>query len=228
MGIDESLGLLGFSSLDQVTEDTLKKQYKRAALKAHPDVGGSNELMQQVYEARDMLDRYCTAYKAMQEMQTQSQMSRCVIDIVDFIGIMQGDEKEVVTQNGIERLRYSNLKGFQVYVTFKIRVNLNKSKEDTWITKTELYKLNNEFDVALEIPDNTVGLTDGQGNKMKSSIEIKVADKELHLDTPFEKLKIPMVFPGKLKVNMQIHRVKPESLDNKKHREIEKRMKINF
>ena len=40
MSVESSLALLGFHSLDDVTAETLKKAFKTAAIKAHPDRGG--------------------------------------------------------------------------------------------------------------------------------------------------------------------------------------------
>lgn len=45
--------VLGFNSSDMITEEKIKQKYRKEALKRHPDKGGSNELIQELFRARD-------------------------------------------------------------------------------------------------------------------------------------------------------------------------------
>lgn len=46
--------VLGFKEYDLITEDTIKKNYRREAMKRHPDHGGTSEQINELFKARDM------------------------------------------------------------------------------------------------------------------------------------------------------------------------------
>lgn len=53
---DAALEVLGLTAMP-ATQDALKKAYRKASLKAHPDHGGSDDLQRQVTEAYNTLKR---------------------------------------------------------------------------------------------------------------------------------------------------------------------------
>lgn len=46
--------VLGFKEYDPITEETIKKNYRKEALKRHPDHGGTSEQINELFKARDL------------------------------------------------------------------------------------------------------------------------------------------------------------------------------
>ena len=53
--LEESLRLLSFSSLEEVTPASLKESFRSSVLTHHPDKGGDPEMMTRFNNARDVL-----------------------------------------------------------------------------------------------------------------------------------------------------------------------------
>lgn len=67
---DEALKALSLTKSDASDADKLKQAFRKASLKAHPDMGGDKEAMQTVVAAKEFLDKYVG-----QEMDFKSKMA---------------------------------------------------------------------------------------------------------------------------------------------------------
>ena len=50
--------VLGFTAFDIITEESIKKKYRKEAMKRHPDRGGTSELINELFKARDDAYRF--------------------------------------------------------------------------------------------------------------------------------------------------------------------------
>jgi hypothetical protein len=50
--------VLGFGENEVVTEDLIKKKYRKEAMKRHPDKGGTEQLINELFNARDLAYRF--------------------------------------------------------------------------------------------------------------------------------------------------------------------------
>lgn len=141
MSLDDAMKLFGLNEIPSSQED-LNKHFKKLALKHHPDLGGSEETMKLINQAKDLLDknlgRKYTSYarnSSKSKTTAETDLNERMAHVIDVI---------FQTYDNFDVNAYKQYIELIFGVPFTVKKELSPNTKDV-SSKTMFYSMNLEF-----------------------------------------------------------------------------------
>ncbi len=201
MDIKEALALFNITSLDELDTNDIKKKWKKAMLKVHPDAGGDPKLAAKYNNACEVLLEYTEKLKEYKQLIEKSKVEVCIITLTDLIKIYQGQvlESTITNDKGKQKsiLSRENMNSKRVILNIPVDVSLNgvESRHECLV----LYSNRDEYVVTVQLKDND----------MFGEAEVKVGlyDKEISTKMTYSRMMFQFRFEYNILVYVQIERI---------------------
>lgn len=198
MDLGQALELFGYSSIDSIEQDELKKRYRNIAKKHHPDAGGSTEIASKINEANDIIKR---ALKSLEEFKKLMQATRpqaitSIIPLNALYKIYAGKSITLGSGDNKVELNERNLWMHNIYILVEFDImyeNVTKHIE-------KYVPVNNmrNYDIDCDIEVNTMD---------SLNIQINFYGEQRRFDMNYAKISVPIKVDNDIKFTIKINRI---------------------
>lgn len=208
MDIIEAMRIFGYSGIDQITEQNIKKTYRVLMRQNHPDIGGDTETAKKINDAHSTLNdslKKLEAFNALVNSTAKNQEIPCILGFMDYINLYSGTQMDVVYNNETHRLNARTLNKFRCLLDTNITVRCNGESQNL----SRLFALNSsdvyQFNATVNVSslDDKLDITVFGYGKSKS-ITVEGSNVILVLDYEYN-----------IKIKVRIERRLVENADNR-------------
>lgn len=166
----EALEIMGFSSVEEITQDELRKTYRKLMKKYHPDLCNNDDTKRKfnedkskkINEANELLVSMLNQISALKKLEKATQKKE-VMAIIPFDALIDiYNNKEIKLRSGEEQfcLNRYNVKAHRIILCIDIEIQHNTLRRSYSFLKPVLfnddYEVDCEIDVTENIPEDIV------------------------------------------------------------------------
>lgn len=204
MDVTEALEILGIASLDEVTEDSLKKAFRTLMKKHHPDKYATQpeeaekhaKIARKINEANEVLTKILKDIVAIRnfERMTRREEIFSIIPLAGLFKLYSGEKIKLGSENNIFELTSGNIRLHRIYLCIDCSLEINGVYTGYSCIKPAIYT--DEYSIDCEIP--VVNLDEIE-------VTVHAYDKtvKLNMQTPSTTLLLRLPNNIKLKINIR-------------------------
>lgn len=148
MTLVDAMKVFGIVDISTMTEDDIKKLYRRLMRRNHPDIGGSDEKAKEINTANELLNsaiQHIVEARKLEELKNTSKSIPCAVKFSDYISLFSGSTM-TVPYNGVNyELSSKTLSKFNVYVDVEAELTCNGDKQS--IKKRFLRRIDDKYQI---------------------------------------------------------------------------------
>lgn len=193
MDITYAINLFGITDISKVTDDEVRKKYRRLMKINHPDVGGSEEKAKEIIEANTLI---LNTIKELSKHKIESKTTDVTvfINFGSLISIFNGEKITVGNSENAIVIDRSNINAFRVMVSIDISVIINGIEYK--FNRFELRNHSDNYSISCKYPAYTFNeVVSARIIAYGKDITINIKDMNLNMNLTFDngiKLKVMM------------------------------------
>lgn len=194
MEVKKALDVFGFKSIDDLTEENLKKAYRKLMKKYHPDLYTKNNLgleqaefkSKQINEANETLGKLLVQIESFKrwEQATRKEEIFTIIPFESLFSIYSGESIELHDSNGTFLLTKGNLRAHRIILCINCSITYNNVTHNYSELKPAILKDEYEIECAVPVIDDSP--LDIAVNAYGKNLNITLKNKTTRLRLKFE------------------------------------------
>ena len=169
MNYYDALRVFSIDNVTDLSQDNLKKIYRKLAKKWHPDVCGSDEKYKEIQAAYEILRKNIKELGINNLAQNTLKKESIIVTLESLVNLFKNNQP---IRFGKKEINKFNINNHEVYIGIDIRLNIDgidtnsyfvkpRSNRDDYIINIEIpdTDLTREVDITLKMLDKTVNCT---------------------------------------------------------------------